>query len=141
MKPIHKMKTMLTELDWTTYLPYRPHVHVRYMDNHGSEVDKVTTLTLRLLTKIIGIGWSKLILRPLDHIDAEITHNGEKFVPIERLVERFGNGFDYYDIGNQTTMYPYGIVQQLIEWHFDVFGLGKDNLCIYMTPDGTIDKS
>lgn len=71
----------------------------------------------------------KPILRPLSDLTKEIEHNGEKFVPIEKiglnscsffhttyLVNK--NGYEF-----EIKKIPYNEFQKLFEWHFDVFGL------------------
>lgn len=71
------------------------------------------------------------ILRPLSDLVREIEHNGEKFIPIDRL----NFLYDYTKIGylyRYTTEYlnevdwqsePFEIVKKLIEWHFDIANL------------------
>ena len=74
----------------------------------------------------------KPILRPLSDLTKEIEHNGGKFVPIdynafreskEHLIE-FQNKFAHY------KSVKYGIIERLLEWHFDVFGLIDSGLAI-----------
>lgn len=74
----------------------------------------------------------KPLLRPLSDLYKEMEHEGERFVPAENLFNqyelKFGdNGdfyLDYYSIGETDSPWTgYGIIQQLLEWHFDVFGL------------------
>ena len=83
-------------------------------------------------------GYSKPILRPLSDLTKEIEHNGEKFMPIEKLKETGVNCFagcsdDLY----LKTLRPYDIpdlqyyeFQQMIIWHFDCFGLIDEGLAI-----------
>lgn len=80
----------------------------------------------------------KPILRPLSDLTKEIDHNGERFVPIkeiERLftveIESEGNGnFEMANILLDVLELPYCIVQKLLEWHFDIFGLIDKGLAI-----------
>jgi hypothetical protein len=91
----------------------------------------------------------KPILRPLSYLTKEIEVNGEKFVPSERIDTHFLqiNGFQSKikycksEIGNIDLLeikgiscgilsVDYWIIQQLFEWHFDVFGLIKQGLAI-----------
>jgi len=87
----------------------------------------------------------KLHLRPLSDVGEEMIFNGETFIPMQRLGEMhptFGNSpfvLDKQDgfmvcvggnIGFCTVWYDernmkneYWVVQQLLEWGFDVFGL------------------
>lgn len=67
------------------------------------------------------------ILRPLSDITKEIEHNGEKFVPIERVcffekiddLDSFSKFFKA--MLNDLEHLPFAIIQKLIEWHFDLF--------------------
>lgn len=81
----------------------------------------------------------KPILHPLSNLTKEITHNGETFVPIEKL------SWEYYDgeLGLLTNcvygenprttvnVIDYlGDLEKLLEWHFDIFNLIENNLAI-----------
>lgn len=80
----------------------------------------------------------KPILRPLSDLTKEIEVNGEKFVPIECLEEK------YYTLDlhkqclrlleengeNWINQSEYMLVNYLFEWHFDVFGLIENGLAI-----------
>ena len=65
----------------------------------------------------------KPLLRPLSQLTQEIVHKGERFVP-------------YYWFGRQGINIKsvkderWHIVQKLISWHFDVFGLIDKGLAI-----------
>jgi len=99
----------------------------------------------------------KPILRPLSDLTKEIEHNGEKFVPIIRMVKechftdtyelkffetresrskrkeyRVGyNSFKiYWDILIYIDGMRHDYVQKLIEWHFDIYGLIDSGLAI-----------
>ena len=90
----------------------------------------------------------KLILRPLSDLTKEIEHNGVKFVPIEMLKEireskhktmskqvlffilaRLSN--PDLPIDYKIKSCHYWIVEKLIEWHFDIFGLIEKGFAIY----------
>jgi hypothetical protein len=95
----------------------------------------------------------KPILRPLSDLTKEIEHNGRTFVPMDTVGD-IPNNFckcdfvtDWCDKGGDFNEYvkefvngvfgnhhldylPFGFVQKLIEWHFDVFGLLDQNLAI-----------
>lgn len=80
------------------------------------------------------------ILRPLSDLTKEIEVGGEKFVPLEELsdlIDQNDMGYNDHYISYQPTMYdidwikqPYFIVEKLISWHFDVFGLIEQGLAI-----------
>jgi len=81
----------------------------------------------------------KPILRPLSDLTKEIEHNGERFVPKDVLIDRYDLKFDedddffldYYCIGETDSPWTgYHIIQLLIQWHFDVFGLIEKGLAI-----------
>lgn len=84
----------------------------------------------------------KPLLRPLSSLTKEITHNGEKFVPIERLDKNIA-WFDYMQHLQRLHQYrvyshvPWDIMEKLLEWHIDVFNLIDQNLAINLE---TIDK-
>lgn len=89
-----------------------------------------------------------IISRPLSDLTREITHNGETFVPVECFEIGDGeNDSQEYDHGNtklistlkamaehelheDATYLPYGVVQKLLSWHFDLFGLCEAGLAI-----------
>lgn len=65
---------------------------------------------------------NKPILRPLSDLTKPIEHNGEKFVPIEKVAYSYG-----YEIriSRNKLLQPimceqFNVVLQLIEWHFDI---------------------
>lgn len=65
-----------------------------------------------------------LILRPLSDLTKEIEHNGEKFVPHTKLGGRPNlTDYDIDYLSKKINVMSYGLITQLIEWHFDVFGL------------------
>ena len=70
----------------------------------------------------------KPILRPLSDLTKEIEVNGEKFVPIQKLGELFEMSVIEYCFIEQNPELILGgaryvVVNKLLEWHFDVFGL------------------
>lgn len=67
----------------------------------------------------------KPILRPISDLTREITHNGEMFRPLSKLVDLFGYEIPTF---NNQILAPiatenFNCVIQLIEWHFDIAGL------------------
>lgn len=102
----------------------------------------------------------KPILYPLDFLTKEITHNGETFVPIERLFEfdypankskkyYYDNQTNYIRCSHENTTYHKMIytnnelfggnffkdVEKLLEWKFDIFNLIENDLAIAVTED------
>ena len=106
----------------------------------------------KLLIKIGTHEWTnffniKPIIRPLSDLTKDIEVNGEKFIPIEwfeigdddNVAVDYGNGnvkligllkdmskYNFIDL----AYINYGVVEKLLEWHFDIFGLIKQNLAI-----------
>ena len=106
----------------------------------------------KLLIKIGTHEWTNLfnikpIIRPLSDLTKDIEVNGEKFIPIEwfeigdddNVAVDYGNGnvkligllkdmskYNFIDL----AYINYGVVEKLLEWHFDIFGLIKQNLAI-----------
>jgi len=76
----------------------------------------------------------KPLLRPLSQLTEEIEHNGERFVPYQRLYQFASNmgihkGTFEHMLENiiegsiHITEMPYYLVKNLLEWHFDIFCL------------------
>jgi hypothetical protein len=79
----------------------------------------------------------KLILRPLSDITEEIEHNGEKFTPHKKLnydlniVSNIDSLYDIdYNFYSPTVGETWRILQKIIAWNFDVFGLIDKGLAI-----------
>jgi hypothetical protein len=78
----------------------------------------------------------KPLHRPLSDLTKEIEHNGERFVPIEKLKclhpmiwfngDRFVAGIR----GLNIDEIPLNVANSLFEWHFDVFGLIDSGVAI-----------
>lgn len=54
---------------------------------------------------------------PLSRIAEEIEHNGELFIPIERLEEQSSS---YFDFTKHPIHYPRHLYIMLLEWGFDL---------------------
>ena len=78
------------------------------------------------------------ILRPLSDLTKEIEHNGEKFVPIRKLLE--ANSFNLEKMETEyinsfaksmvEIQMAYDDAQLLLRWHFDIFGLIEKDLAV-----------
>lgn len=78
------------------------------------------------------------ILRPLSDLTKEIEHNGEKFVPIRKLLE--ANSFNLEKMETEyinsfaksmvEIQMAYDDAQLLLRWHFDIFGLIEKGLAL-----------
>lgn len=157
------------------YLPYGLKVKTdNWVEEIGS-IDKidfvldeirVTLIIKRDSSKKNAVVWEpqlkhcKPILYDLSWLTKEIIHNGETFVPIERLFEKSypANKSQTYYYDTQTNYIrcshintshhkliyivsevigrnSFEDMQQLIEWRFDVFNLINDGLAIPVTED------
>ena len=114
------------------YLPYRLHF------TNGNEIVEMTIFNSH--DCLISDDF-KPILRPLSDLTTEIEHNGEKFVPMKRLLKEVSDHYpqDCYNQDEQWIIndgyraigeMPHRKVQKLLEWHFDVFGLIDKGLAI-----------
>ena len=140
------METLTLE-QLAPYLPYS----VMAQDINTKEVRLVTLLHFTYNTKTVGhnhliyngllLSKHLLVLRPLSDLTKEIEHNGETFVVIDILEQDENN--DYLADCNIWTQklfeeqkilslefIPYGVMQILFKYHFDVFGLIPKNLAI-----------
>lgn len=73
----------------------------------------------------------KPLLRPLSDLTRQIEHNGQKFVPHEKLHLSFSDVTNFLSedlwIGQ---WWDYEKVTKLLEWHFDIYGLIESGLAI-----------
>jgi hypothetical protein len=82
----------------------------------------------------------KPILRPLSQLFLEIEHNGNKFIPDEQLCGRLKEmGYsvayhnDFFSFRSKSFVprgFSFSEYQQLLEWHFDIFGLIEAGLAV-----------
>lgn len=87
-----------------------------------------------------GFDEVKPILRPLSDLTEEIEVNGEKFVPIYWLEDKYYTMPILQDINrfnrlleedeNWIYQISFILITHLFEWHFDVFGLIEKGLAI-----------
>jgi hypothetical protein len=88
-------------------------------------------LTTKNNNDAYAIQTCKLILRPLSQLTQEIEHNGKKFVPKDLLISW---NIGIYNSDEGVNLYfdevCYQDIQNLLEWHFDIFGLIEKKLAI-----------
>lgn len=127
------------------YLPYGLKGLVIYSKNHSeicyldirSDINNYVSID----EFINGTYPIKPILRPLSDLTNEIEHNGEKFIPSELLWYINVGHIDYitkereyninkYGYNRWLDRIPFSIVQKLIEWHFDIYGLIHKKMAI-----------
>lgn len=130
---------------YSAYLPYKLHVGFE-TDDDTHEVVSVGLDGLRLVSPHYNYGYCdfdtpKPILRNLSDLTKEIEHEGEVFVPIDLLdsdlypIDYFKDT-DHYDYvlrwlrsedkSHHLQFLPYGLIQQLIKWKFNIFNLPQD---------------
>lgn len=130
------------------YLPYSLKFYVdMYEFTEGNCKPEMRLFTMgNDITMCLKYG--KPILRPLSDLTKEIEHNGENFIPVDyfeigdndndsleydsgniRLIDALTTASKYNSFGD-FNFYPFGAIQKLIEWHFDVFGLIDAGLAI-----------
>ena len=85
----------------------------------------------------VGIQDIKPYLHPLERLTQEIEHNGERFVPKDRMYNHWLNipnfglvedtkvGRKLFDMVSSVppSSYPYYMIQMMYEWKFDIHGL------------------
>jgi len=72
------------------------------------------------------ISYFKPILRPLSDLTKEIEHNGERFIPNDRVCY-----WENKELAKTNILdMPYKWILRLFEWHFDIFDLIGHNLAI-----------
>jgi len=119
------------------YLPYGLQMSCETMN--GLETFKWTLLP-NTIEEVLSFK-NKPILRPLSELTNEIEINREKFVPIKEIkkaeaFKKWNEGVNEH-IGIEyilTSLYPcyleYWMVEKLLQWHFDIYDLIKNDLAI-----------
>jgi hypothetical protein len=106
-----------------SYLPYG----LKFKDSYADDVSIYTLSSNQLSHWESGhIKPFLPILRPLSQLTQEIEHNGERFVPMDLLAE---DSCFYFD-NKFVLAQPYWVIEKLLEWHFDIYGLIDNNLAI-----------
>lgn len=120
------MKLKLEHL--APYLPYGL-ISVDYFD--GIEL-KRKIVPSNIMGFVDGGTKAKPILRPLSDFTKEIEVNGEKFVPKDKLFHSDNRWIQFKKSITKNAIHcePYYIVENLLKWHFDVFGLIEQGLAV-----------
>ena len=63
------------------------------------------------------------ICRPLSDLTKQIKHNGETFIPIERIGIYNPNNVDYLINQILSEFVEFSVMETLVRWHFDVVDL------------------
>ena len=129
------MKLTLQHL--APYLPYQ--LKVKHQSSLIMEMtaERVKGDFLSIESVLDGVGMP--LLRNLSDLTKEIEVNGERFVPIERLMELCERTrVSAADLKimlstKEATQFPYWVIQKLSEWHFDWQGLGERGFAVTKT--------
>ena len=113
------------------YLPYSVKCSYDCLDIYGQNWERYKgTLWLHTF-KELQVGSIKnlqLHLRPLSDLTKEIEHNGERFVPVQKLKQGDIINLELIDMRDLIAApkeLPFIVIEKLFEWHFDVFnGIG-----------------
>lgn len=126
------MKTLELK-DICGYLPYG------LMQKHYNDVCSFTIATQSCMGKDVfhemPIRFGKPILRPMSDLTKEITHRGEKFVPLDVLNDRgrfieFDTAGLLYTVGGCMDSDWLMVFDKFHEWMFDYRGLISAGLAI-----------
>lgn len=94
---------------YSAYLPYEVKVMFEGEELEHSLVGLDTTSTpLKLISSYGDYGqasfeFSKLVLRPLSDLTKEIEHNGEKFVPIKEIGDKYFGNLERYECDGEIS--------------------------------------
>lgn len=139
----------MKELELNHLAPYLPY-GLKLMNKYSLTPETLISCddvyaTLFGLYKTVSEQYSydeiKPILYPLDYLTKEITHNGETFVPIEFIEDKYFtlNYVERLERCIEDSRYlvhlDYLLITHLIEWRFDIFNLIEDGLAIPVTED------
>lgn len=114
---------------WSSYLPYDVKIVRSYWSYRFLEqVTEVITLDFSNIGIYFYDEYSNLTLRPMSDLNKEVEINGETFTPAERIKKMYP--VDTFSSTTNPAQWSYRIVQQLLEWHFDIYGLIDEGLAI-----------
>ena len=130
------------------YLLYKIDILIKRLKYPVSEyIEKLSLSNIGVIeNKLYNV---KLVLRPLSDLTKEIEIDGEKFVPIDKILDTHSFISDIHiskfrkfkiiqeqihilkDIKELGYKYcDYWFLQYLFEWHFDIFGLIEQDLAV-----------
>lgn len=123
------------------YLPYR--VMMQFQNDSGFPIVELGFMDKYKFFSDKKYNWLP-ILHPLSDLTKEIEHNGERFVPIERIRKDIGNVSMYqytngdFEFNIESEYHSqeidlwdgFRIAEKLLEWHFDIFGLIEEGLAV-----------
>lgn len=91
-----------------------------------SYTNSIVGLNHVIHSQSVQVRFFKPILMPLSDLTKEIEVNGEKFVPKEYLQYNYIGE----SIGMNVATFSHRVVQKLLEWHFDIYGLIENDLAV-----------
>ena len=118
--------------------------YVESVDYDNQSLQLVSCEDIKYSLDEIDLSWIELQLKPFSMLLEKIEHNGEKFIPIEwfEIGDEDNDSFEYdfgniklirsleslakNELANDVNHFPFGVVQKLIEWEFDVFSLNTN---------------
>lgn len=121
------------KLELKHIVPYLPHEVYAYCEAQENKIDKIVGV---YQDTIDFENWSpinsdienyKLVLLPISCIAEEIEHNGERFVPVDKLG---WNAYGFVIEQGHCTGVAYSSVCKLAEWHIDFQGLIPAGLAV-----------
>ena len=109
------------------YLPYGLQIYFESLDREDKYAWTLNYNEIDFLLR----NKNKPILHPLSDLTKEID-NGLTYNDLIRSeFDKNGvNGFDFYYLQETPLAYPFEIIQKLLEWHFDIYGLIDAGLAI-----------
>lgn len=113
-------KEKLTLKELAGYLPYKLKCKVRVFDNLIFEIVGLNEFEVEVKGRLKSVTeWYSYedifpIVFRISDLTKEITHNGETFLPIEKL------GLSEIDLVFDIDILPYFTIQKLYEWHFAI---------------------
>lgn len=123
--------------------PYLPYGLKGIIKNKTVLLQNLNKYSLETIPSIHGYTYCsfehfKPILRPLSDLTKEIEIDGKKIVPrytgilckYEIIMNPDFSFFDGIGSNNEIDDMPYRVIQKLLEWHFDIFGLIEKGLAI-----------
>jgi hypothetical protein len=146
------MKREITLKDLAAYLPYglKYQLHGNFPikegeENYITDISEISPFD-NTLKKVLFWNTCKPILRPISEVDTDIMHKGKKVNVLNIMCDywecewngvtnEFELPFKNLTIEFSSHELPYMLVDILLEYHFDVFGLIDDNLAIPVTKD------
>ena len=129
------------------YLPYQLKIRTEYKSSFNTVPNTIKIEPWnfsgleRPFKKRYGMVSCQPILRPLSDLTKEIEHNGERFVPCNKLWDDMSllvdedwtqknQALHFINYYKDELCYPLSFWEKLFEWHFDIYSLIDKGLAI-----------